>query len=145
MLPLWNRPAPVHLELLCSRVVPLLLLYRRFAPVPIELLSSRFTRLALIHTNPLMTPDPLHKNAPLISYTYVRIPIKFMDLWLDFVCTGTFGIQGWSMRKTDDFGLYVTRGVLSGAKWSFDKKGNNRRFNSAARPQNETAVSFQKS
>ena len=86
----------------------------------------------------------IHKYTPLISYAYVRIPIKLIDLWLDFVCTGTFGIQGWSVRKTGDFGLYVTRGVLSGAKWSFDKKSYNRRFNSTAWPQNQTAVFFQR-
>ena len=49
------------------------------------------------------------------------------------------------MRKTGDFGLYATRGVLSGAKWSFDKKGKNRRFISAARPQNQTADPFPRS
>ena len=58
-----SRPAPVHLKLLCSRVVPLLFLYRRYAPTPIELLSNRSTRLALLHTDPLMTPDPLFQSS----------------------------------------------------------------------------------
>ena len=78
------RPALVHLELLCSRVVPFLLLYRRFAPVPIDLLSSRSTRLALIHMDPLMTPDPLFQSSQFLAIQVLR------DNWKQF---GRFSIK----------------------------------------------------
>ena len=79
-----SRPAPVHLELLCSRVVPLLLLYRRYAPTPIELLSNRSTRLALLHTDPLMTPDPLFQSS---QFSAIQV---LEDNWKQF---GRFSIK----------------------------------------------------
>ena len=77
------------------------------------------------------------------AITYIRIPPLFSmltfdfwlnscNLWLDFDCTCTFGILGWSMKKLGDFGLMAIKGELLGAKRSFYKRSNILRFNLAA-------------
>ncbi|KAK0586420.1 hypothetical protein LWI29_006553 [Acer saccharum] len=61
-----SRSTPVHLKLLCNRVVPLLLPYKRFTSLPVDLISSRSVpvHLELLCSRPVSLLLPYRRFAP---------------------------------------------------------------------------------